>query len=282
MMIFHQPILCGVCDSGDHPPSPLPTDSTTKVSKSNKVSFYRCKIKHRKLFERMKKALTRYATPERMSECLHGFRTQMNKCVNNLISYYAPKNKTYGTTMALNNRISIVTGIHNLGYHEYWTRSFDSLELSIPLHLCNNLTRRDKKKSTKRKYNEKKETKKKRMKVTYDKMQTMIKQQILDEKRGATYQRGMAIEDSYPSEVVRLEKELQENGQVKCEEYGCHRLDHKTKSSKRCMYYTLNKKGDLYEAQDARLRKLYPTHYGGLISICSSFVEQFLFFLCKI
>ena len=83
---------------------------------------------------------------------------------------------------------------------------------------------------------------------------------MLDEKRGATYQWGMAIEDSYPTEVVRLEKELQENGQVKCKEYSCHGLDHKTKSSKRCMYYTLNKKGDLYYAQDARLWKLYIQH----------------------
>ena len=230
--------ICGVVDSGDHPPSPISTESTRNEATTNKVSFYRCKTKHREVYLRMKKALLRFSTKQRMTESLHGFSTQMNECLNNMISYYAPKNKTYGMTMSLQNRIAVVTGVHNLGHQDFWTRAFTSMQIPISQHFDDNLTRRDTTKSNKRKYNEKKETKAKRMKVTYDKMQDLIKKQIIDEKRGATYQRGVAIEDSFYTEIVRIKKELQESKKFQCKEYGCHGLNHKTKSSKHCLHFT--------------------------------------------
>ena len=81
-----------------------------------KVSYYRSMTEHKSLFDLMWSKYAPYITPERLLECLHPFDTQLNESLNNVVARYAPKNRTYGTTMSLSNRISIVVGIHNMGH----------------------------------------------------------------------------------------------------------------------------------------------------------------------
>ena len=51
--------------------------------------------------------------------------------MNISIAKYASKNKTYGMTISLTNRVMIAVGTNNLGREKYWTSLYDSMELKI-------------------------------------------------------------------------------------------------------------------------------------------------------
>ena len=100
------------------------------------------------------------------------YDTQLNESLNNVVSRYAPKNCTYGTTMSLSNRIAIVIGVHNLGHLGFWKSVYELIGLPMLSDLYSNLLRKDGRKNLKCKYNEKKEVKIKRAKSNHDKLQT--------------------------------------------------------------------------------------------------------------
>ena len=70
---------------------------------------------YKQLLESVKKFQT-----ENIKECLHTFDTQKNEAVNNLIARVAPKFKHFGTTPALDTRVSTVAGTTNMGYENYY------------------------------------------------------------------------------------------------------------------------------------------------------------------
>ena len=70
-------------------------------------------------------------TDERLKECMHPFDSQINEALNTSVGKYAPKGRTYCTSMSLANRVLIAMGTHNLGYLQYWTRVFESLQLDM-------------------------------------------------------------------------------------------------------------------------------------------------------
>ena len=250
------PICCPV-DLGDRLPSPdSPEPNETPQW------YYRSKEEHPKLYSQILNAYAPYTTPERIAESNHPYDTQLNESLNNVVSRYAPKNRTYGTTMSLSNRIAIVIGVHNLGHLGFWKEVYHLIGLPMSTDLHNNLLRKDGRKDLKRKYNEKKEVKSKRAKKNHDKTKDMIKKQIADAKRGATYRSGIALEDIIPKSVVDLENDLRKEGKVRCKFYGCHGVKHRTKASKDCTYHKYKKNSLLKSAMDAKLRSLYPHCYG--------------------
>ena len=52
----------------------------------------------------------------------------MNTCV----AKYAPKNKHYSKSISLEARVNVAAGTFNVGYHFFWTKVMDKLELDIP------------------------------------------------------------------------------------------------------------------------------------------------------
>ena len=70
-------------------------------------SFYRCKKRNRRLYEQMWKVYEPYITKERLLKSLHPFHTETNEVLNRLIAMYAPKDRTYSSTMSLSNHIAI-------------------------------------------------------------------------------------------------------------------------------------------------------------------------------
>ena len=119
---------------------------TESDAAQNKLSYYRCKVEHAELLEQIREAYFPYITPERLMESLHPFDTQLNEALNNVIARYAPKNRTYGTTMSLTYRIFMVVGIHNLGHYKFWQEVFDLLDLEMHSDLSADLQRLDKRK----------------------------------------------------------------------------------------------------------------------------------------
>ena len=143
----------------------------------------------------------------------------------------------------------------------------------------------EKKKPFKRKQ-KKPSVKKRRQRDNYQKIQEGIKKAREDEKRGATYRTGMGIENNIPPAVEKLDEEEKKRLGVECKLKGCYEKGHRRRSSKKCTYHHCVK--DKVQASvEARLREVYPTHYGEFRSFIFSFwffVFWFLFFvfLCKI
>ena len=228
---------------------------------SNKDKYYRSKTEHSELYSQMKKAYEPYVTPERLKESLHPFDTQLNESLNNVVAKYAPKNRTYATSMSLSNRVMIVVGIHNMGHYNYWKKVFQVIGIPMSSNLCENLKRLDSKKSNKRKYNCRKEVKSKRRKIQHEKMQQQLVQQVKDAKRGAIYRPGFVVEDVVPEEIKEKENALRTSNKVLCRLYGCHGKTHRTQGSKLCAYHNCKTKLELRSAVDEKLRELYPSHY---------------------
>jgi hypothetical protein len=93
--------------------------------------YYRCKTKDAKLYVALNSITSRFITIERLREVAHSMDTQCNESLNNTISWLAPKNKCYGGSQSLLNRISIAVGINTLGLHRYFTRVFHALGITM-------------------------------------------------------------------------------------------------------------------------------------------------------
>ena len=84
-----------------------------------KRPFY-CKVKDERMYLQIKECLSKFQTIDNVGECLHSFDTQKNEAINNAIARVVPKFKHFGTTPALDTRISTVMGCTNMGYAEYF------------------------------------------------------------------------------------------------------------------------------------------------------------------
>jgi len=92
-----------------------------------------------------------------MSYCNHPFDTQTNESINQSIANVAPKSVCYFGTNSLNSRISLVVGLHNLGYHDFFSKLFEALGISMPNndHLSKYLNNKDGRKEWKCEYQKK-------------------------------------------------------------------------------------------------------------------------------
>ena len=89
--------------------APPPEDSNIKernAMRQAKGSF-RSKIHNKKLYEKMKEIYSRFKTEEALIQCLYLFNTQLNEAMNISVVKYAPKGKTYCSSLPLSNHISI-------------------------------------------------------------------------------------------------------------------------------------------------------------------------------
>ena len=241
----------------NRPPSPVfPTPTEPPQS------YYRSKTEHSKLYDQMQRAYAPYTTPERIRESQHPYDTQLNESLNNVVAKFAPKNRTYAHSMSLSNRIAIVIGSHNYGSLRFWSKVYDSLSLPMSSALLNHLMFIDKKKKRKRIHNEKFENKQKRTKKANENIRNMIRKEIEDAKRGATYRTGIGIEDSIPASVREEEIKLRDEGKVKCKLFGCHGTSHRTRVSKQCAYHKCRLPSEIRNLMNMNLRAFYPEHYG--------------------
>ena len=97
-----------------------------------------------------------------------------------------------------------------------------------------------------------------------EKLQELIRKELKDKKRGATYRSGMVVEDCVPTEVKELEERRKRDCKSECRYYGCDKKNHRTRASKKCLYHTYKSLEDIEEAEDRFLRQRYPQHYGEL------------------
>ena len=121
------------------------------------MSYYRCKDKHRKLYNELTQAFAPFVTHEMMSMLHHKYDTQKNEALNNSVAAYAPKSRTYSLTNSLLCRVSIAAGISILGYEMFWDEVFMVFGIDLDSNLRCSLRNRDSKKGKQRKRCETKE-----------------------------------------------------------------------------------------------------------------------------
>ena len=246
-----------------HPPSPTspgPTDNRQSTRKP--PSYYHSKTDDKELYEQLIAAYDRFTTPERLSECLHPYDTQVNEALHHVVAKYAPKTRNYSSTMSLNNRISIAIGVHNMGHFNFWCSVFEKMNLAISSDLSSALQNLDRCKEWKRDYQKRKDVKINRVRKQYEKINDLMKKQKKESVRGATYGSGIALQSMVPSEVAKLETQKKKDENVQCVWFGCYAKNHKTNKSKNCRYNTCSSKEDIEREIDLAMRTSYPSFYG--------------------
>ena len=224
---------------------------------------HRCKIIDADLYQQMRVRFEPFLLPDRLLECLHIYTTQCNEAMNNSIAKYAPKSRTYSSSMSLSHRVAIATGIFNLGFYNFWSRVYTDLGMAMTSALTIHLRSRDSAISNKREYQKNLSVKRRRVQKRNELTNDLIQKQIADKKRGSTYGCGVALVDLVPEGVRKEEMAIKTMLECKCELFGCYGSAHKTKTSKRCKYHTCSSQDEVDTAMYSFLRHKYPKYYNG-------------------
>ena len=79
----------------------------------------------------------------------HEWSTHKNEAMNKGVASYAPKDKTYSTTMSLVTRVEMAGAVQIGAYQRYWEQVYSKNNLTVDKTLRNQLIRFDTKKEKK-------------------------------------------------------------------------------------------------------------------------------------
>ena len=188
-----------------------------------------------------------YLTDDKLKMLMHPWSTQLNEALNNSISSYAPKTKTFCRTMSLLTRVGIAAAVQGLGYSAFWNRVFQELCITMDHAFASSLTARDRKKNRKREYQRSKKGKLVRRKEYLSKFSQAHEEQMNDAKTGKTYGAGVALKEAKKSAKERLTagkrnpegtpKHLQRCGYYP---HHCSVLGHTTAGNRQCGVNSIN------------------------------------------
>ena len=200
--------------------------------------FYRDKQQDKKLYQKLHSMLfDKYFTLPRLRECAHGYDTQVNESLNNVVAWLAPKNKMYCASYSLTNRVAVAVGIVSLGLLEYHQQLFKALGIQMSDETLHFLTVKDGARARKQAKQKTKEAKLKRQ----EKKAASMKQDTATAKREraqrmGTYGAGVGMEEQEEIDDGYDESLLTEE-QLKIACKKCLRKGHRTSQSRYCKYY---------------------------------------------
>ena len=167
--------------------------SETEEQRSLSTKQYRCKVKNKNLYLSLKSVVDKYVTKERLVECAHGSDTQVNESMNNTISWFAPKNKTYSGSLSLQIRIGMAVAINILGEDVFFASLYEECGITmsdVTLHgLHVQQTAKENRYSRERTNSARKE----RMQKTYAKIRAHHDQIKSDKENGRSYESGVRM-----------------------------------------------------------------------------------------
>ena len=203
--------------------------------------YFRSKKDDNKLYEQLCEALSPYLTDDKLRMLNHLWSTQLNEAMNNSISSYAPKTKTFSRTMSLRTRVGIAAAVQSLGYQEFWTRVFCKLGLDMDDAFASSLKARDRKKAAKSATQKSVKGKLVRRKDDLKKNTQSHIEQMNDAKTGKTYGAGVALATAKKQAKEKLTAAIRNpEGTPKhlqrCAYYPfhCHLLGHTTAGNRKC------------------------------------------------
>jgi hypothetical protein len=204
----------------------------TAAEKETSNKAYRCKTKHEQLYNKLFAALEPFITLDRLRELSHGSDTNVNESLNQTISWFAPKNKTYCGSDSLRNRVGMALSIHLVGYDAFYLALYDALGLEVDelVHHCLLL-----KQSARQRHLDSTQTttyKNKRRESVYLKLREYYAKLKSDNATNRAYRTGSAIETESPDDSIDAETSTTI---VRCGR--CKRVGHKTANSKLCEFF---------------------------------------------
>jgi hypothetical protein len=153
--------------------------------------YYRNKEKDAALYAELNKMIQRFISPDKLREVAHGMDTNVNKSINNTISYFAPKNRVYCGTRSLQNRVSIAIGVLSLGMVEYFKRLFKALGIYMTPNILHFLEVKEKHRLYRIEKAKTSKAKKDRNKRKFDRLKELESQaKTAFQKREGTYKTG--------------------------------------------------------------------------------------------
>ena len=217
-----------------------------KKKKTAKKKFYRSKEKDALLYDKISSIIARFITLDALKEVAHKLDTCVNESINNVITWYCPKNKVYAGTTALSSRISMAIGIHTLGYEAYFEKVFDQLGMELTpamrhyFQIKSGFKARHQVRVKSAKY------KRSRKQQHYEKLKVeMADAQSQRNKRDGVYEPGIGMNGGYTEEDLDQTNTKKKSGGSRRKKKTasnkicphCNKAGHVRTSSKHCDYY---------------------------------------------
>ena len=210
------------------------------VMRRNSNGYYHCKVKHSELYHQMTLDMAQFISQEMLSMLQHNWSTQINEAMNNSVSSYAPKSRTYSTTDSLEARVNIAAATQVIGYEKFWGKIFNEFQLSMDDNLIHVLQYKDNRKLKKKSCQQTKEGKRNRSKLKYKSLADNHKQQMIDCKNGHKYETGISISEARKSLKDTPARNTGSKETWTCIYYHpkyCTKKGHKDCRSKECAMY---------------------------------------------
>ena len=114
----------------------------TKVSSR----YFRCKVKHKRIYEELRKIHADSTTDKLLKQINHSFDTQGVEAMNKSCSAFATKGETFSKTMSLTTRLEVACAAQIVGHHELWRRMYKLAGMVLEHVLSKSLSIKDKNK----------------------------------------------------------------------------------------------------------------------------------------
>jgi hypothetical protein len=232
-----------------------------ELVRRKECGYYRSKVKHPIAYNKIAEAISPYLTKERMMELHHKYDTQKNEAMNQSVSSYAPKTKTYSKTNSLDARVALAAAIEVAGYRRVWENFFFAFGVDLNENLTKVLDQMDHDKLMKTIKAISGEGKLRRSAARTSKMKKMHQQDMTDQADGVGYATGIALKKA-TLQVKNKVKSIARNPKgtlpslLKCKfhhERYCQKLGHTRSNHKDC--FMLGKTREERDAAEKEIRK---------------------------
>ena len=210
----------------------------TDEQKQQSTKIYRCKKKDAKLYLFLTTVVARFITPQALKEVAHGSDTQVNESLNNSVTWFAQRNKTYAATSSLGNRVCLALGIYSLGYREYFERLFHRFGIVMPDDIRFYLAKQEQTRAYRIANDKKTEVKKLRNIKLHDKLR-LFSAKVKGAAAGAQYNTGIGMDGGYcqpaATGAAAASAVAATRGTAACS--SCGKTTHKRRTNKLCQFY---------------------------------------------
>ena len=186
-----------------------------------------------------------FLAEDNLEQCRHGFTTQANESFNNSIASYAPKNKVYGTSMSLSNRVSIAIGVKNEGKKQYWQKVYSKMSMTLPLRLSVFLENTNNRSLKKKEKEATPSFKKKRAIFKNEQIRVEAEKTKRGMEKEMNYSAGIglapATATTATTDTTTANTTVRNSTQPICPLPGCGIRGHKTNRSSKCRWYGMFK-----------------------------------------
>jgi hypothetical protein len=143
--------------------------------------------------------VSRFIEEDRLEELNHGMDTNPNESFNNVISYFAPKNRVFCTTRSLETRVALAVGVVSVGFNVFYRRIFKALGITMTTPVVHWLEQKDKLRAYRLMTRKTTEVKKSRMSSKFDKLKEQEKEtrEKMAKKEGAYRSGGNMDEEGF-------------------------------------------------------------------------------------